>query len=138
MLQSNPTSRVFAHEQFGDIRSEMIDGFPYLCAKDVAAALGFGNTRQAIATHCKRTVTSPTLNYRGNYFIMLPESDVYRLVMRSNLPSALDFQDWVFEEVLPSLRQDGQYNTLYPATGNPILDDLIRAQLQFNQAAQQT
>lgn len=40
---------------------------------------------------------------------IIPESDVYRLVMRSNLPDAERFQDWVVEEVLPSIRRAGSY-----------------------------
>ena len=50
---------------------------------------------------------------------IIPESDVYRLVMRSNLPNAVAFQDWVCEEVLPAIRKTGEYSTTLPDFANP-------------------
>lgn len=55
------------------------------------------------------------------YINIIPESDVYRLVMRSNLPSAERFQDWVCEEVLPSIRKTGGYGTVaLPNFSDPV------------------
>lgn len=81
---------------------------PWFVGKDVAEALGYSNTRDAIRTHCKkandfREAGNPTPKK------IIPESDVYRLIMRSNLPDAEKFQDWVVEEVLPTIRKTGGY-----------------------------
>lgn len=90
-------------------------------AKDVAEALGFRSPQRAYNAHCqdkmtlkKREVSSemePTLFplVTQATITLIPESDVYRLVMRSNLPSAQAFQDWVCGTVLPAIRKDGAY-----------------------------
>lgn len=92
-------------------------GEPYFVASDVAKALGYSNTRQAIIDHCRSVmkhdigVNTGAVGSGGNKVTqmmkvnIIPESDVYRLIMRSNLPSAEKFQDWVCEEVLPSIRK---------------------------------
>lgn len=91
------------------VRTEIINGKPMFIANDVAAVLGFKNPRDAISRHCKGVVKSDTLKAGGHPVSAVPESDVYRLVMRSTLPSAEDFQDWVCETVLPSIRGNGGY-----------------------------
>ncbi len=91
------------------VRTEIINGKPMFIANDVAAVLGFKNPRDAISRHCKGVVKSDTLKSGGHPTSAVPESDVYRLVMRSTLPTAEDFQDWVCETVLPSIRTNGGY-----------------------------
>ncbi|WP_394136068.1 BRO-N domain-containing protein [Shewanella algae] len=83
------------------------DGQPYFVAKDVAEALGFKNTSKAINDHCKGN-DSLSIG-RGSAARLINEGDLYRLVMRSNLPSAQAFQDWVCGTVLPAIRKDGAY-----------------------------
>lgn len=90
-------------------------------AKDVAEALGFKNVSRAYNAHCqdkmtlkKREVSSemePTLFplVTQATITLIPESDLYRLVMRSNLPSTQAFQDWVCDTVLPAILKDGAY-----------------------------
>ena len=78
---------------------------PWFVASDVAKSLGYDNPANAINTHCKKInkiTLSPDLGGREISSKMppvvmniIPESDVYRLVMRSNLPNAVAFQDWV-------------------------------------------
>lgn len=87
---------------------------PLFCAKDVATSLGYSNTSDAISRHCK----SGEIVYHehangigGTNMIYIPEKDVFRLIMRSNLPDAEKFQDWVCDEVLPSIRKHGIYAT---------------------------
>jgi prophage antirepressor-like protein len=83
-------------------------------AKDVAAALGYSDTAQAVRQHCRKTkslkdigvVPGTTLDTQTK---MIPESDVYRLTLKSTLESAERFQDWLVEEVLPALRKHGMY-----------------------------
>lgn len=99
------------------VRAISADGAPMLHARDSALVLGYANPAEAYQTHCKHLkrfsyrelleLGFPAPNPRGEYFI--PESDVYRLVMRSKLEDAERFQDWVMEEVLPSIREKGTY-----------------------------
>lgn len=90
-------------------------------ATDVARALGYSNPYDAIARHCKGVVkregVSRTTNQHGTTteqsaeMSFIPESDLYRLVFSSKLPTAEKFTDWVTEEVLPSIRKHGAYMT---------------------------
>lgn len=106
--------KLFEKEEFGSVRVVMRDSEPWFVAKDVAQALGYTDTDQAIRTHCNyaklfKPVEIPGLEIgpRGMYFI--PEADVYALIFGSNLPTAAAFRAWVCEEVLPSLRKTGGY-----------------------------
>ena len=77
-------------------------------------ALGYSDTADAIQRHCKsrKKVFHPHSNGIGGVnMIYIPEKDVYRLIMRSNLPDAEKFQDWVCDEILPSIRKTGLYAT---------------------------
>lgn len=95
------------------VRSVMIDGLPWFVGRDVAHVLGYSNPSRDVARHT-------TERQRGMYRIGTPSGDqdvvvisepgIYRLVMRSNLEAAVQFQDWLSEEVLPSLRQTGSYS----------------------------
>ena len=86
-------------------------------AKDVATALGYLDTDQAVRNHCKYMILLKPVELTGLGFVnppprgltFIPESDVYRLTMRSQLDSAGRFQDWVCEDVLPSIRKTGGY-----------------------------
>lgn len=102
---------IFDHESFGSIRTLLRDGDPWAVAKDVAEALGYADTDQAIRQHCKKAK-----NLNDYYPVtgltppkIIPEGDLYRLIFRSKLPQAEDFRDWVCEEVLPSIRKTGAY-----------------------------
>lgn len=102
----------FEHEKFGSLRVVERDGHPWFVASDVAKALGYENPSRDIQRHCKKVnkITQTTnLVVPPITVLIIPESDVYRLVMRSNLPSAELFQDWVVEEVIPSIRKTGGY-----------------------------
>jgi prophage antirepressor-like protein len=103
--------QVFQSEQFGQIRTAVTEGGePLLAATDVARSLGYTNPQKAIRDHCKgvnETFTPTESGVQGMKFI--PESDVYRLIMRSKLPTAEKFQDWACEEVFPALRKTGGY-----------------------------
>lgn len=106
---------VFENAAFGSVRVVMREGEPWFVASDVAKALGFVNPSDAVNRHCKKSVKTPfnVIHEDGNNPVqvnIIPESDLYRLIMRSNLPTAEAFQDWVTEEVLPSIRKTGQYS----------------------------
>ena len=99
---------IFENAEFGKIRTTIIDGKPWFVATDIAAALGYERPNDAIHQHCKKV-------NKINYGVLpqginaIPESDLYRLIMRSKLESAEKFQDWVVEEVLPAIRKTGSY-----------------------------
>lgn len=92
-----------------NVRTVDVDGTPMFVAADVAKALGYSNTSDAIGKHCKKVSRNAIASVSSQQVSLIPESDVYRLVMRSKLESAEQFQDWVMETVLPSLRKDGGY-----------------------------
>ena len=106
---------IFKHEVFGEIRvAKDAQGNPLFCASDVAKSLGYKDPKQAVTTYCKsgELVYQPHANGIGGTNVrFIKESDLYRLVMKSELPSAEKFQDWVCEEVLPSIRKHGTYMT---------------------------
>ena len=98
------------------------DGKVLFCGTDVATALGYANPRKAVRDHTrcgtkcsigvqtgKKADGSPAVQMVEMLFI--PEGDVYRLIVHSKLPSAERFERWVFDEVLPSIRQHGAYLT---------------------------
>lgn len=107
---NNP--QIYQSDQFGKIRVLYEDGKPLFSGSDVCKALGYSNQRDALTRHCKGVVKRDILTKGGNQQAnFLPEGDVYRLITHSKLPTAEQFERWVFDEVLPSIRKTGQYNT---------------------------
>lgn len=106
----NNELRVFENAEFGSVRTVEIEGRPYFMASDVAKALGYSNSRDAVARHCKGVVKRDTPTTSGiQSMSYIPEGDLYRLITHSKLPSAERFESWVFDEVLPSIRKNGGY-----------------------------
>ena len=112
----NHQNQVFNHPQFGEICTvQQEEGKVLFKANDVARSLGYAEAAKAVRTHCKgvSVLDTPIENQYGTVVMQptkfISESDVYRLVMRSKLPEAEKFQDWVCEEVLPAIRKDGAY-----------------------------
>ena len=101
---------LFENEDFGQLRMIFIDGKQYFMANDVAKALGYSEPKNAIARHCKGALKQSYLTNGGEQEVkVIPEGDVYRLIIRSKLPKAEEFEKWVFDEVLPSIRETGGY-----------------------------
>lgn len=102
--------QIFNSEEFGDIRTAEIDGKPYFVGTDVAKALGYNNPRDAVSRHCKGVVKRDTPTSSGiQSMSYINEGDLYRLIMKSKLPSAEKFESWVMDEVLPTIRKTGSY-----------------------------
>ncbi|VIG04182.1 prophage antirepressor [Clostridioides difficile] len=101
--------QIFEKMEFGQIRMAEIDNKPYFVGKDVAKSLGYKNTNDAILRHCKGVVKHEGFKINGIKIALITEGDVYRLIVGSNLPNAEKFESWVFDEVLPAIRQTGQY-----------------------------
>ncbi len=105
--------QIFKNEEFGTVRTVMINGEPWFVGKDVAEALGYKNTRVALqdnVTSKHKGVTKVTTFGGEQDMVIIDEPGLYSLVFGSNLPSATKFQDWVYEEVLPAIRKTGSYN----------------------------
>lgn len=101
---------IFNNPEFGDVRTLEEDGKVLFCGSDVAKALGYGEPHKAISRHCKGGMKRPILTNGGEQdMVFIPESDLYRLVFSSKLPTAEKFTDWVTAEVLPSIRKHGGY-----------------------------
>lgn len=102
--------QIFNSEEFGNIRTAEIDGKPYFVGTDVAKALGYNNPRDAVSRHCKGVVKRDTPTSSGiQSMSYINEGDLYRLIMKSKLPSAEKFESWVMDEVLPTIRKTGSY-----------------------------
>lgn len=100
----------FNSEEFGEIRTAEIDGKPYFVGTDVSKALGYSNPRDAVSRHCKGVVKRDTPTSSGiQSMSYINEGDLYRLIMKSKLPSAEKFESWVMDEVLPTIRKTGSY-----------------------------
>lgn len=115
--------QIFSNPQFGEIRTAIGEnGEPMFCLVDVAKALGYSRPADAVSTHCKGVSILPTPTNGGVQQVKFgKEGDVYRLVMKSKLPEAGIFQDWVCDEVLPTIRKHGVYAT--PQTIDNLLAD---------------
>lgn len=105
--------QIFNSEEFGEIRTVTIGNEPWFVGKDVAEALGYSNTRDALATHIseedKNTVVISD-GKRGNpNQVVINESGLYALIFGSKLDSAKRFKHWVTSEVLPTIRKTGSY-----------------------------
>jgi len=103
--------QVFSNDKFGAVRTLEENGKVLLCGSDVARALGYHNPSRDVKRHCKHIVPRCTTDPVGRHqeMLFIPEGDVYRLITRSKLPAAEEFESWVFDEVLPSIRKTGGY-----------------------------
>ena len=102
--------QIFNNPEFGEIRTISENGAVLFCGSDVARALGYTNPSKALTDHCKGVTKRYTPTNGGDQeMAFIPESDLYRLIFRSKLPSAERFTDWVTAEVLPSIRKNGGY-----------------------------
>lgn len=118
----NNEIQVFNNSEFGALGVLMIDGKAYFPATECANILGYIKPRNAIERHCKGALKQGVLTNGGiQEKTFIPEGDLYRLIVRSNLPDAVRFEHWVFDEVLPSIRKHGAYMTA--ATIDKVLAD---------------
>lgn len=81
------------------------------CARDVAAALGYTNPMKAVRDHCRGERNVHPLQTAGGMqeATFISEGDVYRLIVSSQLPAAVEFEHWLFDEVVPAIRRTGGY-----------------------------
>lgn len=105
------TTGKFNHPIFGELCVYSDENHNcWFKASEVAEKLGYKNINAAISAHCKGVAKYDTLTKGGIQSInIIPEPDFYRLIFGSKLESAVKFQDWVFEDVLTSIRKLGMY-----------------------------
>ena len=128
--------QIFNSEEFGEIRTIEIDGKPYFVASDVASALGYSNPRKAIIDHCKGVTKRDTPTSSGvQQMSYINEGDMYRLIMKSKLPSAEKFESWVMDEVLPQIRKTGSYSK--PMSTSEQIRLLAQGNTELNERVQQ-
>ena len=106
--------QIFRSADFGSIRTIEQDGKVLFCGRDVAAALGYANTKDALSKHCNSDGVAFRYPIRDSLgrtqeARFITEGDVYRLITHSRLPAAEQFERWVFDEVLPTIRRTGGY-----------------------------
>lgn len=105
------TPRIFNFEQ-KEIRTLLINEEPFFVGKDVAEAIGYKNYRDALNKHVKqkyRRVSQITTTSGIQEMTIISEPGLYQITSESKLPSAEPFQDWVYEDVLPTIRKHGMY-----------------------------
>lgn len=104
--------QIFNNEEFGNVRSLMIDNEPWLVGKDVATDLGYKNGSRDINRHVDEEDRRKVMVFDGKQnkeTIVINESGLYALVFGSKLPSAKKFKHWVTSEILPTLRKTGSH-----------------------------
>ena len=131
--------QIFNNPEFGDMRIIELNGEPWFVGRDVASALGYSDTKSAIADHVddedKQIIQRgqfTTLDIPNRGLTVINESGLYSLVLSSKLPSAKKFKRWVTSEVLPALRKHGSYQ------GRPKSSaEMFYAQAQINMEVEQ-
>lgn len=120
--------QIFKSEEFGEVRTVTIDNKPWFVGKDIAMALGYSNTRDAILKHVHdddRGVAKCDTPSGKQDMTVINESGLYALIFGSKLESAKRFKHWVTSEVLPSIRRSGSYQkSLTP-------EQMMRIQLEM-------
>lgn len=129
--------QIFNNQEFGAIRTVEIDGEPWLVGKDVAKALGYKDTINALKAHVDpedKAGWQITTQFGEKETTIINESGLYSLVLSSKLPGAKRFKRWVTGEVLPAIRKHGAYltpDTLEKAMLTP--DFLLRLAQQLKE-----
>lgn len=105
--------QIFQSPEFGRVRTVSIDGEPWFVGKDIALALGYCNTKDALSRHVDAEdkggsrITTPS---GEQDMTVINESGLYSLVLSSKLPSAKKFKRWITHEVIPAIRKTGGYH----------------------------
>lgn len=114
--------KIFKNEEFGEVRTLVVNNEPWFVGNDVAKALGYGDGKSlpnAINNHVDKEDKGVTkmMTPGGNQQVtIINESGLYSLILSSKLPSAKKFKHWVTSEVLPAIRKTGVYSTKLPQT----------------------
>lgn len=108
----------FSFQESHDVRIHLIDSEPWFCLKDVCAILDIQNSSDLLAKQLDRAGVEKIYLRSGGQnrqLTFVNEPNLYRVIFRSNKPEARQFQDWVFNDVLPAIRKTGSYTKPAPA-----------------------
>lgn len=133
--------RFFEHEQFGKVRVIMIDGKMWFVGSDVAAALKYSNPQKALRDHIPdkfKRVEQFVISGQKRKLILIDEAGLYKLILRSKMPAAEEFSDWICSEVIPSIYKTGTYSIVTPDNPAPVAPaasavDLAAIQAQIDE-----
>jgi prophage antirepressor-like protein len=118
---------VYEHPLFGKVRMYVENGKSWFCATDIATSLGYSNPRDAIVRHCKShgVVNHDVIDSMGRIQQMkfISEGNIYRLTAKSQMPRADEFENWIFDEIVPSVVNTGSYS-VQPQTPQTYLEAL--------------
>ena len=106
--------RAFTKEEFGTVRTMIIDGEPWFVGKDVAEALGYADPKSTISKKIDnedKGVSKMATPSGTQEMTIINESGLYSLVLSSKIPTAKKFKRWITSEVIPSIRKNGMYAT---------------------------
>lgn len=129
IASSHETSKVMVYEHplFGKVRMYVENGKSWFCATDIATSLGYSNPRDAIVRHCKShgVVNHDVIDSMGRTQQMkfISEGNIYRLTAKSQMPRADEFENWIFDEIVPSVVNTGSYS-VQPQTPQTYLEAL--------------
>lgn len=103
--------QVFKNAEFGFVRTTIINGEVFFVGKDVAEILGYSNPQKALRDHVDEEdkTVNESFTVNGTTVILINESGLYSLILRSQLPKANRFKRWVTLEVLPAIRKHGMF-----------------------------
>ena len=105
--------QTFSNTEFGNIRTMMIDFEPWFVGKDIATALGYERSDNALRSHVDeedKLMHQISASGQNRNMIIINESGLYSLILSSKLPNAKKFKRWVTSEVLPAIRKNGCYS----------------------------
>ncbi|MEX1497661.1 phage antirepressor KilAC domain-containing protein [Enterococcus sp. C65] len=108
------TPQIFNFEQ-NEVRTILVNDEPYFVGKDVASVLGYSNTKDALSRHVDledKTGSRITTSGQSREMIIINESGLYSLILKSKLPKAKKFKRWVTSEVLPTIRKTGSFTNV--------------------------
>lgn len=134
----NHTSEIKAynHPLFGNVRMFVENGKPWFCATDIASSLGYSNPRDAIARHCKPmgVVNHDTPTNSGvQQMKFINAGNIYRLTAKSQLPKAEEFESWIFDDLVPTVINTGNYSLQVPQSFSEALMLAAQQQMQIEE-----
>lgn len=107
------TPQIFSFEH-NEVRTILVNDEPYFVGKDVADVLGYSNPQKAIRDHVdlEDKTQNDSFTVNGTAVVLINESGLYSLILKSKLPNAKKFKRWVTSEVLPTIRKTGSYSNV--------------------------
>lgn len=105
--------QIYKNAELGSVRTTVIGVEPFFVGKDVAEILGYSNPQKALRDHVDEEdkTLNDSFTVNGTKGVLINESGLYSLILRSQLPKAQKFKRWVTSEILPSIRRHGMYAT---------------------------